>query len=116
MIFKNKNSDTINGLIISTEPPIIKPKLRVSIDETDGVDGSKITELGYEAYDKEITIGLKQNCNVDEVISYFNGSGTLTFKSESDKYYNAAVIEQIDYEKLLRFKTARVKFYCQPFK
>ena len=36
--------------------------------------------------------------------------------NESDKIYNCQIIDKIDYEKLLRFKTATIKFYTQPYK
>ena len=36
--------------------------------------------------------------------------------NEPDKVYKCQIIEKIDYNKLLRFKTATVKFYTQPFK
>lgn len=38
------------------------------------------------------------------------------FSNEPDKYYNFKIYEQIDFEKLLRFRTATVKLHCQPFK
>lgn len=109
-------SDTISGLIIQELPPITKPKLRANIEEIDGRDGDIITPLGYSAYDKELLIGLARNFDIDEIIQYFNGSGTVTFSNEPDKYYNYTILDQIDYERLLRFKKAAVKLHIQPFK
>ena len=43
-------------------------------------------------------------------------TGTIVFSNEPDKYYKYKIIEQIDYEKLLEFKTASVRLHCQPFK
>lgn len=118
LILNNKSSKDIQGLIISTLPPITKPQMRANIETIDGKDGDEITKLGYSAYDKEITIGLAKNYNVDDVIAYFNNnqSGKVTFSNEPDKYYNYTILEQIDFEKLLRFRTAKVKFHVQPFK
>lgn len=118
LILNNKSSKDIQGLIISTLPPITKPQMRANIETIDGKDGDEITKLGYSAYDKEITIGLAKNYNVDDVIAYFNNnqSGKVTFSNEPDKYYNYTILEQIDFEKLLRFKKAKVKFHIQPFK
>ena len=110
------NSQTIQGLLIQELPPITKPKIRTQVEEIDGRDGSIITELGYSAYNKSIVIGLYGDFDIDQVISYFNSSGTVTFSNESDKYYNYNIIEQIDFERLIRFRQATVQMNVQPFK
>lgn len=116
IILNGIDSRTIPGLIISTLPPITKPQMRSSVETIDGRDGDLITKLGFSAYDKEIEIGLANNYDVDQVISYFNSEGQAVFSNEIDKYYNYTILEQIDFEKLLRFKKANVKFHVQPFK
>lgn len=116
IILNGIDSRTIPGLIISTLPPITKPQMRSSVETIDGRDGDLITKLGFSAYDKEIEIGLANNYDVDQVISYFNSEGQAVFSNELDKYYNYTILEQIDFEKLLRFKKAKVKFHVQPFK
>ena len=116
IILNGKSSETIQGLIIQSLPPISKPKIRTEIEEIDGRDGDIVTPLGYSAYDKQLSIGLSYNYDIDEIISYFNSSGTVTFSNEEDKYYNYQILEQIDFEKLLKFKTAVVTLHVQPFK
>lgn len=116
IIWKDIESTDIKGLMICELPPITKPKMRVQETTIDGVDGSIIEELGYESYDKTITIALTKNYDIDEVIEYFTGEGNVTFSNEPERYYKARIIEQIDYERLLRFRTAEVKFRVQPFK
>lgn len=112
------SSRYVQGLIIQSLAPISKPKIRTSIEEIDGRDGDIVTRLGYSAYDKEISIGLSWNYDIDEVIQYFvdNDKGTVLFSNEEDKLYKYEILEQIDFEKLIRFKTAKVKFHVQPFK
>ncbi len=116
IILNNQISTNIQGLLISELPPISKPKIRTQTEEIDGRDGDIVTYLGYSAYDKEFTIGLYDDYNVDEIIAYFNSKGTVTFSNEEDKYYNYEIIEQIDFERLIRYKTATVKMHVQPFK
>lgn len=116
VIINGVNSLTINGLAINELPPITKPLQRTLIEEIDGRDGDIITKLGYGAYDKVMTIGLYHNFDIDEVIAFFNGSGTITFSNEADKVYYFTILEQIDYESLLSFKTATITIHCQPFK
>lgn len=116
IILNGISSLTVSGLLIQNLPPISKPRQRVEVEEIDGRDGDIITYLGYGAYDKEFKIGLYGTYNVDEIISYFNSQGTVIFSNEEDKYYNYQIIEQIDFDKLLRFKEATVKMHVQPFK
>ena len=118
IVLNNQNSNEITGLLIQSLPPISQPKIRTNIEEIDGRDGDIITKLGYSAYNKEITIGLYGDYDVDQVIAYFtnNQSGKVTFSNEEDKYYNYEILEQIDFERLIRYKTATIKMHIQPFK
>lgn len=116
IIINGKKSTLYNGLIITSLPPITKPKIRSRIEEIDGVDGDTITKLGYSAYDKTFEIGLSYNYDVDDIIKFLDTEGTITFSNEPDKYYYFTTLNQIDFEKLLRFKKAKVTIHVQPFK
>ena len=116
IIINGTSSKSINGLLIQSLPPISKPKMRTSIETVDGRDGDIVTTLGFSAYDKQVKIGLHGDYNVDDVLAFFNSSGTVIFSNEIDKYYNFAIYEQIDLVKLIRFKTATVSLHVQPFK
>ena len=111
-----KSSAEINGLLIQELPPISKPKMRNRVEEIDGRAGDIITQLGFKAYDKTIKIGLYGDFDLDDVISYFNSSGQVVFSNEPDKYYNYQILDQIDYERIIRFRTAKIKMHVQPFK
>lgn len=116
IILNGKISTSIQGLLIQSLSPISKPKIRTQIEEIDGRNGDIVTTLGYSAYDKEISIGLYGDFDINEVIQYFDSEGTIIFSNEPDKYYNYQIIEQIDFERLIRFRTAIVKLHMQPFK
>ena len=116
VIINEINSNTIQGLAINILPPITKPMMRSQIEEIDGRDGDLVTELGYSAYDKTMEIGLWGTYDIDAIIKYFTGEGTIVFSTEPDKYYYLKILNQIDYEKLLKFKKATVTLHCQPFK
>lgn len=110
------NSNTIDGLLIQELPQPSKPLMRANIEQIDGRDGDIITPLGYSAYDKELSIGLYGDYDINQIIQYFNSSGQVVFSNEEDKYYNYTIIEAIDFERLIRFRQAVVKFHVQPFK
>lgn len=109
-------STDVKGLMIQSLPPITKPKVRTSKEEIDGRDGDIVTKLGYAAYDKEVSIGLHGDFDIDDAISFFDSEGEVVFSNERDKYYRYSILEQIDFERLIRFRTATVKMHVQPFK
>ena len=116
IILNGVKSTAVRGLLIQSLPPITKPQIRTSVEEIDGRDGDIVTKLGYSAYDKELTIGLYGDYDIDDTIRYFDSEGDVVFSNEPDKYYKYQIIDQIDFERLIRFKTATVKMHVQPFK
>lgn len=116
IILNGISSNTLQGLLIQSLPSISKPQMRSRKEEIDGRDGDIITPLGYSSYDKVFSIGLSYNYDINAIIRFFDSQGTVTFSNEPDKYYNYRILEQIDFEKLLRFKTATVTMHVQPFK
>ena len=111
-----EKSTNVKGLIIQSLPPITKPKMRTSKEEIDGRDGDIITKLGYAAYDKEVGVGLHGDFDIDDAIAFFDSEGEVVFGNEPDKYYRYQILDQIDFERLVRFRTAKVKMHVQPFK
>lgn len=116
IVLNGVDSRSIKGLLISELPSISKPGIRVQQETIDGRDGDLITPLGYNSYDKVVKIGLTYEYSIDDIIEYFNGSGKVVFSNEPDKYYNYAIYNQIDFERLIRFKTAEVTLHVEPFK
>ena len=116
LIINGKSSESVRGLIITELAPIRKPQIRTIIETVDGRDGDIVTPLGFAAYDKPVKIGLYGNYDIDEIIEYFNSEGKVIFSNEPDKYYNFAIYNEIDFERLIKFKTASVTFHVEPYK
>lgn len=116
IILNGVSSKTINGLLIQNLPPITKPQMRTNIEEIDGRDGDIITDLGYAAYDKTFEIGITDKSVVNQVIGFLNSEGAVTFSNEPSMVYEYKIINQIDFNRLIRFKTASVTMHVQPFK
>lgn len=111
-----EKSTNVKGLIIQSLPPITKPKMRTSNATIDGRDGDIVTKLGYAAYDKEVSIGLHGDFDIDDAIAFLDSEGEVVFGNEPDKYYRYQILDQIDFKRLVRFRTAKVKLHVQPFK
>ena len=109
------DSRYLKGLLIQELPSISKPLMRTSIEQIDGRDGDIITRLGYSAYAKKMKIGLFGDYDIDEIISFFNSSGTVTFSNEAERYYKYDILDAVDYERLMRFRTAEITYHVQPF-
>lgn len=116
IIFNGKSSEDIEGLIIEELPTISRPKKRIEYTVIDGRDGDIAEEQGYASYTKELKIGLNTKADIDEVMNYFDGSGTVIFSNEPEKVYNVIADEKIDYKRLVKFRKATVKFHVQPYK
>lgn len=116
LIINGMTSHFVQGLMILSLPPITKPQMRAQIDEVDGRNGDIITPLGFKAYDRDVEIGLAKHFDIDEVIDFFNASGEVIFSNEPDKIYTFDILNAIDFERLIRFRTAKVVFHVQPFK
>ena len=91
------DSTSLAGFLIQELPPFSLPKMRTKTETIDGRDGDIITKLGYSSIDKEISIGLYGAYDIDKINEFF-------------------VSEGIDYDRLVRFRTGKITFHCQPFK
>lgn len=116
IVLNGVSSAGITGLLIQSLPSIVKPKIRTQQEITEGRDGDVMTRLGFEAYDRTVKIGLYGSFDIDEVIRFFNSSGEAIFSNEPEKVYRYEILEAINFERLLRFRTADVVFHVQPFK
>ena len=114
--FKDIDSRDMKGLVVCELPPITKPGKRAEVIEIEGKHGDIIVDNGYSAYDKEIKIGLTKDYDLQSIIAWLDGKGKLILSNEEDYYYEAEIVEQIDFMRFVKFKTATIRFHVQPFK
>ena len=69
--FKGISSTSFSGIVVNSLPPISKPSKRINKTQIEGRDGDIIEFLGYEAYDKTITITILEETNIDELINFY---------------------------------------------
>ncbi len=111
------------GITVTELPEIILPEERVTFTDVPGLSGSLAQTEGTDVY-KDITLTVKCYCPdptpaaVTAIAAYFRGNGRLEFPNRVDGYYNASVINQISFAKILRGNAPRtftVNFRCKPF-
>lgn len=118
VILNGVNSRTIQGLEITSLPPVSAPPKRTNQILIDGRDGDILEDLGYSAYDKAFTILLHNNYDPNEVIGFFSQSGTAIFSNEPDMVYTYEMVNGIDIAKgnFNSVKVATITFHVQPYK
>lgn len=116
IILNGKKSTEVAGLMIQALPPVVKPPMRVQLDEVDGRDGDIITPLGFSGYDRTVKIGLRGVYDEDDIVEYFNSSGKVIFSNEPDKVYDYTIVESFSLDRLRKFREADVVFHVQPYK
>lgn len=120
--WKGINSRTV-GITVTELPEIILPEERVTFTDIPGLSGSLTQTEGTDVY-KDITLAVKCYLSsptpqaVQAIAGFFRGSGRLELPSRPDGYYEARVVNQIQFAKMLRGNTPRsfsVNFRCKPF-
>ncbi len=122
IIWKGINSRTV-GITVTELPEIILPEERVTFTDIPGLSGSLAQTEGVDVY-KDITLTVKCYCPdptlaaVAMIAAYFRGAGRLELPNRPDGYYEARVVNQIPFAKILRGNSPRtftVNFRCKPF-
>ena len=122
-IWKDTNS-TDMGIAVNTYPPIVKPRERISQVTIPGRQGDlAIPESNgepiYEAYLRTVECTLLPDAQLQNVLSWLTGTGSVIFGNEPGMVYTARIVNQISFDKIMRGREHRsfsVPFYCQPLK
>ena len=101
----------------------INPKERVNQITIPGRDGVLIlpenTLPVYEHVLKTVTCWVRPDADINALCAWLQGSGSVVFGNEPERSYDARIINQIDFSKILRgreYRSFAVPFQCQPYK
>ena len=109
------------GIHVLEQPVLTLPNERATFMDVPGRSGSLTVLEGDAVYDDLV---LTAQCMVEnlerheEIASYLRGSGRVTFANRPEGYYEARIVNQIPFEKILRgnpHRTFAVNFRCKPF-
>lgn len=109
------------GIHVSEQPPISVPSERATYTNVPGRPGSLTTLEGDDVYDDQVltaTCFVQNASRLTEIAAWLKGDGHVTFANRPDGYYQARVVNQIPFEKILRGNPHRsftVNFRCKPF-
>jgi len=108
------------GITVLELPDIVIPKERVTFTTIPGRSGAIATTEGTDVYD-DITLSctcyVKNTADVTRIAAYLRGSSVLRLPNRPGGYYEARIINQISFERILRGSPARtftVNFRCKP--
>ena len=96
---------TAHGIRVSEQPPISVPAERATFTNVPGRSGSLTTLQGDDVYDDIVmtaTCFIQDATRIAEIAAWLKGSGTITFANRLGGYYQARIVNQIDFEKILR--------------
>ena len=109
------------GVHVLDQPVLTLPNERATFVDVPGRSGSLTVLEGESVYDDLV---LTAQCIVEnteryeEIAAFLKGSGRVTFANRPEGYYEARIVNQIPFEKILRGNPHRsfaVNFRCKPF-
>ena len=109
------------GIHVSELPPITIPLERSKQTNVPGRPGSLTQLEGDAVYDDMIltaTCFIADPAQIPAIAAWLKGKGTVTFANRTGGYYQARIVNQIPFEKVLRGNphcTFVVNFRCFPF-
>lgn len=105
------------GVIVENQTRFIKPKKRVEVIQVENQDGAKVIEKGYEPYTLEYRVTLTDASKFNQIYALLNGDVVLQASDDPGNYWNAKVIEGIEYDPIAIWKRSTITFYIEkPFR
>lgn len=109
------------GIHVLEQPPVTIPSERATFTNVPGRSGSLTTLEGDNVYDDLLltaTCIISAPSRIPEIAAWLRGSSAVTFANRQGGFYDARIVNQISFEKILRGNPHRsfaVNFRCKPF-
>ena len=109
------------GIHVLEPPPLTIPSVRATFTDVPGRSGSLTTLEGEDAYDHMVltaTCLIAYPNRIPEIAAWLRGSGKVTFANREGGFYDARVVNQLPFVKVLRGNLHRsfaINFRCKPF-
>ena len=118
-VWKGIDSRTM-GVVVTSYPPIIRAKERVTqvtVPGRAGVFTLTEGEAVYDGYLKTIRIGNRPTAPLQPILSWLTGEGDLILGNELDYAYHGRIINQVSFTKLFPGTwQADVQVWVEPYK
>ena len=117
----NGQKSTDFGIHVSEQPPVTIAAERATFTNVPGRPGSLTTLEGDNVYEDMVltaTCFVESLDSLTEISAWLRGAGTVTFANRQEGHYQARIVNQIPFEKILRGNPHRsfaVNFRCKPF-
>jgi len=105
------------GVIVKKLPPKVKPVERREKITVPGRSGFFTqTDGAYEFMSLSVECFLKKDADLFDVANWLKGEGTLILSDNSDKQYDAYIINSISFERVFKYwRNFIIQFDAQPF-
>lgn len=109
------------GVIVQSYPPIIRPAERAIQQVIPGRAGVVIQTEGkdvYDAYIKQMVIGLRPGVDAQTINHWLRGSGVAVFGNEPGYRYFCRILAAVQWDKVgsWKLKSGGVQMLTQPYK
>lgn len=114
IVFKGFNTQ---GIFLIEEVPVVpSAELKQTLIEIDGRHGFLTDSQDvYQPIEISVELKLYNKSDIQKVRNIFRGSGDLILSNQKDRYYKATVINQIEFERVVRQNhSVMVTFKLQP--
>lgn len=113
----NGTNSTTKKVGVKVLPPRFKPAERVELITVPGRNGYITQSEGvYESMTITVECWLKQDADIYDVINWLKGSGALIFSDDTNKMYEATIVNAIPFERVLKqWREFVIQFELQPF-
>lgn len=113
MVKWNNTDFSTKGIVVEKTPTISKGQKRIETYSVEGRNGFLSIDKGtYEPFSLSIECHAKEDANFDNIKSFLDGYGTLTF--DGLREYTAIINNAIPFEKVQMFKSFVVQFMVNP--